>query len=244
MIDPRVRDLTRAAWEAWKRAIDDRRAAEDAFEAQALADVVNLVPPGKVRAKIEAITDKYRKQAAIERATGPVTWREFWDTRQVQARELAARHDATVDARRKAFVTLATVAPLEPGDWRRYGDRCASTYSTQGYGAETYARNAAAMLLSHVQAHGVEGRIAEGPEYEKKGLRCTVEVRLADELDVEILRERPEPTLRDLVKACWKRGANPRVHWPMLPHGFEAANGLDYFGSDVPGWKPPAKGTP
>jgi hypothetical protein len=38
--------------------------------------------------------------------------------------------------------------------------------------------------------------------------------------------------LREWVLRCWRRGANPRVYYPWLPHDFEAKNGLHY-GTDL-----------
>jgi len=44
---------------------------------------------------------------------------------------------------------------------------------------------------------------------------------------------RPGPTLREQVRLCWKRGVNPRVYSPFLPHGYEQSVGLDYFGGET-----------
>jgi hypothetical protein len=56
-------------------------------------------------------------------------------------------------------------------------------------------------------------------------------VRVVSDLDVEVLQRRPGPSLVEWVRLCWKRGRNPRVYNPWLPHGFEDAHGLDYFGN-------------
>ena len=53
----------------------------------------------------------------------------------------------------------------------------------------------------------------------------------------EILKLRPHLELRTVVKNMMKRGTNPRVFYPMLPHGYEAKMGLDYFGNDLPIFK-------
>lgn len=53
------------------------------------------------------------------------------------------------------------------------------------------------------------------------------------EVDVEILKRKRAFSLRDWVKACWRRGANPRVFQPFLPYGIEAKMGLDYYGRDL-----------
>ena len=49
----------------------------------------------------------------------------------------------------------------------------------------------------------------------------------------EILKRKPAVPLRETVRLCWKRGVNPRVSMPFLPHGYEESVGLDYFGGEV-----------
>jgi hypothetical protein len=72
---------------------------------------------------------------------------------------------------------------------------------------------------------------------EELGLRTEVENNyiyafVADPVDVEIIKMNPLPR-KEWVRRCWKKGVNPRVFNPYLPHGFEEANGLDYFGNEV-----------
>ncbi len=54
-----------------------------------------------------------------------------------------------------------------------------------------------------------------------------------DATTCEIVRRKPGLTLRDWVKAQWKRGVNPRVISPFLSPDYEAKNGLDYFGGEL-----------
>lgn len=57
-------------------------------------------------------------------------------------------------------------------------------------------------------------------------------VMVESEVDAEMLRRRGEE-LRPWLQRCLKRGTNPRVYQPFLPHGIEAKLGLDHFGNDA-----------
>lgn len=120
-----------------------------------------------------------------------------------------------------------------------------ASYSTQGHGARSYARNAACAEADRFRSAGVEaevtfrepkkrpdpvngsfGYVDMSGEFEVHGL-------LASELDGEIARRAPGLTLREHVRQCWARGVNPRVDMPFLPHGYEEREGLDFFGNDL-----------
>jgi len=58
-------------------------------------------------------------------------------------------------------------------------------------------------------------------------------VQAREDLDVELIRHRSGLTLREFVKGCWRRGLNPRVYNPFLPHGLEERLGVTYQGRDV-----------
>jgi hypothetical protein len=60
-------------------------------------------------------------------------------------------------------------------------------------------------------------------------------VQVAEPIDVEILRYKPDVTIREWLQFVLRSGCNPRVYAP-LPHGFEAKVGLDAFGNDLPGY--------
>lgn len=58
-------------------------------------------------------------------------------------------------------------------------------------------------------------------------------VKLAEPVDLVILKHKPGVSMRDFVKQCWARGVNPRVYCPFLPHGFEERQGIDFQGREV-----------
>jgi hypothetical protein len=84
------------------------------------------------------------------------------------------------------------------------------------------------------QLHGLDCEVREIDQVvDIGGSRCFGLFVKTTEQDLAILDSKPEPGLRDIVQFCWRSGANPRVYFPFLPHGFEEENGLDFFGNDV-----------
>jgi hypothetical protein len=147
-------------------------------------------------------------------------------------------------AQRKALESklegLAKDLSVERGEeWTLWRTVWSSTYSSQGFGAISYAKNSAEMHADYARfqeipvrieredrapSGGVGGRISHADF--KVFVQCS-------ELDLEILARKPGPSLREQVRLAWKRGINPRVFNPFLPHGYEEKEGLDFFGNDL-----------
>lgn len=119
-----------------------------------------------------------------------------------------------------------------------------SSYGSQGYGARSYARNSAESRADVARACGVDVEITEdvrtweGLDWSGRMTKHSLStfhvcVGVASKVDVELLKRLPGPTLREQVRLCWKRGVQPRVFNPFLPHDYEEKNGLDYFGNDL-----------
>lgn len=143
---------------------------------------------------------------------------------------------------------LAATSPVAPGvEAHKIRTVYRSTYATQGFGADTYARQAAELyaldqdstLTDEERAAGVRVEVERG-ELTDAGCgigRSPGEYRVvvrgvASAADADIVRRRvSRQTLVEWVAACWKRGTNPRVYDPWLPHGFEAKWGIGYDGS-------------
>lgn len=152
--------------------------------------------------------------------------------------------------RRWLDVRLARAAKaraLVPGE-ARYTLRTVyrSTYSTQGLGADRYARQAAeqyaeerrSCLTDEERAAGIEVLVEAGEtvraEYQGQAPASypVVLVGVANRLDAEALERREDRrTLSDWLADCWKRGVNPRVYNPWLPHGLEQRLGVGFDGS-------------
>jgi len=102
-----------------------------------------------------------------------------------------------------------------------------STYSSQGFGANSYARNAAEAYADVARGENIPVEVSPS---KKGGGDYEVLVWVESPLDVEILRLKPGPSLREQIRLCWARGVNPRVYNPYLPVGIEAKLGIDCQG--------------
>lgn len=100
-----------------------------------------------------------------------------------------------------------------------------STWSTQGFGDVTYARNAAQQEVDRIEANGYTGTIRECGNGQ---FEILVNVETLD--DWTILKRKPGPSLAEWIRRCWKRGVNPRVYSPFLPHGLEEKLGINFQG--------------
>lgn len=147
-------------------------------------------------------------------------WHQEQETRDAQLRTEAAEELPTI----KDLQLVETVY--------------ASTYATQGFGASGYAQAAAENLADLARHYGVPagvqpvGKARSDKSYGIRYQDYGVFVQTTP-IGWEMLKLRPEPSMREWLKMCWKRGVNPRVYNPYLPHGIEAKLGLDCFGNEV-----------
>jgi hypothetical protein len=136
-----------------------------------------------------------------------------------------------------------TLIPKTGSLWTSVRTVWGSTYNTQGFGANAYARGAAQNYALNFEALGLETRVVEIKKPRPKVSYRPVggyihtsdwEVQVkASYCDIEIAKRKPALSLRDWVKACWAKQLNPRVFDPWLPHDLEARLGIDYQGRDV-----------
>lgn len=159
---------------------------------------------------------------------------------QARADALFARYQSAKDRWTNELKQAAEGLEVRPGDtWNKADERHSSSYRSQGYGAETYAKGSAESAADFYRALGLEVEIRS--QYRKyEGARqwpfgsTTYEVWVkADPQTIEICEYKPAISLREQVRLCWARGVQPRVFMPNLPVGFEEKNGLDYFGNDL-----------
>lgn len=134
---------------------------------------------------------------------------------------------------------LAPAAELHRGGpMRRY--EWIYPENNQGFGNRRYSRGRAELQCDHLRFHGVEFELRgddQQPPDTCRDRSCwspTFEVwtSVRTRVDVEILKRRPGPSLREQIRQCWARGVNPRVFNPWLPVGLEEKLGLDYFGGE------------
>jgi len=213
--------------------VDHARAATDECAAALVAAARAKVTARKA-ARITTSEHAFRVLGEDEHRAIVEPRQKAWDAR-VAAEDVAIKE--AKEALKAAAVDAAFGAPAP--EWALFRRVYVSSYSTQGFGAGHYAKSCAEDHADHARHHGVEVEVRrEGGD--TRGSECfAVYVKLGPR-DLALLEQKPGPSLRDWLKACWKRGANPRVLNPFLPHGLEERLGIDYFGNDVA----PRGGTP
>lgn len=146
---------------------------------------------------------------------------------QEKAAQLIAAWRLDCDLLRKQLQMLAVNLVPRAGDqWHTVRSFYAGAYSSQGSSADRYAEQRALLDVAHVGPFGIEVRATHSNG------SVHAQAKVASEVDARIIEYLPRIELVTFVQLCWKRGVNPRVYYPMLPHGFEEKNGLDFFG----GW--------
>lgn len=114
--------------------------------------------------------------------------------------------------------------PKDNGNnWEVYKTSYLYTYSTQGLGADSYARNALSTSVAHCTALGLENKVSY--DQEVGAYRLWIK---GDKVDVAIAQNKPGLSLVETVQVLWKSGVNPRVIFPFLPWGFEEKHGISY----------------
>lgn len=235
------------ALKAHKTGYDDpqTRALVQSYIDALYVELRRLSPRGKVTREadwdryptleIGELANRFRKKGAVGDDAFARLRNEHTSTIEARASACYAEHNAL----RKSLDELAPLAELRragpDGYWHPFELRSTWNYSTQGYSALRYAEGAVQSAADVARALGfVDGVdlvvLRAGYHTEDAWLAA---VRVEDEIDVEIVRRSPPPPLREQVRLCWKRGVNPRVYNPFLPHGYEEQAGLDYFGRDL-----------
>lgn len=158
--------------------------------------------------------------------------------RDLAERHVAAHKAATVvayEAKRAELDRLAVEAAslveirTNGEDHWYFADVYPDAYRTQT-NPERYAEARAHIIAADVEAAGVARVKVRKHEASTKTPFFAVYVYCL-EADLPILRKKPGLPLAEMVRLAWKYGANPRVFWPGLPHGYEEEHGIDYFGN-------------
>ncbi len=205
------------------------------YRAAILQAALPFVKP-KARAKL-SFDKAYKDLAAMDLLN------ETTEPFRLRAEAIEKDYKERRDILKTALDALAPEAEIRKGDfWVPFSQHFASTYSTQGMGANSYAKAAAQLDTLIIKHFGIEVTVVEEPGQTSQGhhgsftygdgyvVACLVE----SEVDVAIMKHRPAMSLRDWLKACWASGTNPRVLNPFIPEGLEEKLGIDYFGRDVP----------
>lgn len=200
-------------------------------------------------AVVSAARSKHPKKRNVtpERAAKLLTDEEYAAIRapfQERADALGRQHFDTLKRIKTAMHSLAELATIDVGETEFVlFERSSCDYSTQGFGASSYARNRCQLEALNARGNGIAAEVRERKDKERRVdgpwsagpiQFFEVVVKLASELDLEILRCKPSLPLREQVRLCWKLGANPRVFIQWLDHDYETRVGLDFFGNEKP----------
>ncbi len=163
---------------------------------------------------------------------------------EMEAAAVAAKADeAAYKAIEAEIKSVGEVAELRPGsEWLDWESVSEHSYSSQGWGARKYARQAAEQYQLHAEFNGLEAITDERVEtYDKTWggggtfsvATYVVRVKVAEPIDLAILKHKPAPSLKETMRHWLRKGVNPRVYMPFLPYGYEESVGLDSWGNDV-----------
>lgn len=180
---------------------------------------------------------------AITLIGGTPEWAERCSRFVEERRTLEAERDVLKKRIDELALTAAVLS--RTGRWLPLTETSSYNYSTQGYGAHGYAQREAEMLRDETRALGVNAELWERRDRINYGgtpfcfqgdshsLSIVVCVQVDEPVDVEILKRRPSRPMHERVRDMWRRGSNPRVVYPFLPHDYEKLHGFDCMGRDL-----------
>lgn len=146
------------------------------------------------------------------------------------AKKMLDEHDVARKAERDELIRLAELHEVVPCEDRYTIAHRASTYSYSTQTAPgTYARGQAERHADAFRALDIPVEVVWTPTGSYRGSGDYVVWAACDEDACVAVEMRPFD-LVEAVAASWRRGCNPRVAWPFLPHDFEAKHGIDYQG--------------
>lgn len=199
------------------------------------------------KAALEAAFKKAfpRKRFGMDRAREVPGFAAIRDEWNAKGDAVIAAHTPEKDRLEAALAEAAKVEmPAFQPELRLVHVCHASTWRSQGLGVDRYTRNAAQAYVDKATHYGLRAEVrpvgeasvcGHGIRHQDYGVFADV-----DETGWALVDYKPEVPLRDWLKGCWKRGVNPRVYNPFLPHGLEEKLGIDFHGGDLPSHEAPA----
>ncbi len=204
------------SWAAQKRL-------QTEFDAACAAEFKRLYPKRKM------------PECPITKLPDIETFRAPWDE---MADKMLAAQITKIEEYERALHELALRPTPVTCDLYQMDRESGSSYATQGYGANKYAFESLRQRADKAEFHGLIAEVRKIGEHRVAGTYpWTVEEYglfvNTTTAGWEMVKRRPDTPLREWVRLCWKRGVNPRVYYPFLPHGYEEKEGLDFLGGEI-----------
>lgn len=156
---------------------------------------------------------------------------------QDKANKLQSQWNKYLEELQDTVELLGNNAVIIPDDiiWSKYKTVSSYMYSTQTNPAY-YAQQSARIQAEEIESLGLKTHIVyihiPDPQHTSWSVpNADYEIWVnATPETAACLEYKPKGDIVNYVAACWKKGINPRVMLPMLPHGFEEKHGINYYG--------------
>jgi hypothetical protein len=225
-----------ALYEAWRRTCRRGYSLQRRYQAlvdQRLVEMIRRVYPRRKIPQYPRSDPRYSE-----------AYQELYAAALPRYKARAARTEARLKRLVRLLNYRALRSPVVPIAEERLLYTCSSCdHLSQGFGAAKYAHGDALTKVDAIETAGLTARI----EDEDQGISYQIHHHVyrvygcLDAASLDQIARRPVD-LVERVRLCWKRGTNPRVSMPFLPHGFEEKHGLDFFGGRVDVYKGRLKG--
>lgn len=206
---------------------------EKAYQQELIAEACKIKPKAKVKNK----NTTWAWKILGEKQAGKI--QERWSKR---SNERLVNRRLTIKRLETYLWEIAEHIKVKSGDVKvLFGRRSSSTYNSQGFGAISYAKGAAESLADTPRHNDIPVEIEQENRKPSRSFGYSsishanfkIWVFVASDQDGRILHYKAGPSFREWIRMCWKRGTNPRVYNPWLPHGIEEKLGIDYQGNDL-----------
>lgn len=153
---------------------------------------------------------------------------------KLEAKGILDAFNAQQKAWDEELLTLAETTEIPITEEMTLVDSVHAHYPNQT-SPHTYSRALAEAKADYARKYGIEVEVKfYRDEYLPGKFSDKYEVYMkTTPMGWEILQRRPGVGIVEWVRLCWKRGANPRVFQPFLPHGFEEKHGITYQGEYI-----------
>lgn len=182
----------------------------------------------EANARVDALLPEFREAAIAEEKERAREWRIPWD-------QEGALLEEQLDKAAESLPLPVTT------DWNLVYELSENYFSTQT-NSGSYSKGLVEWEAEKLRRVGIDAQVrgsVKPPEFSQvAGFPCrrTIYYQVwakTTTIGYAQLGYMPSPPQRDFLQFMWRRGLNPRVYRPHLPHGLEEKLGLDFYGNDI-----------